>query len=87
MSIPGKFHELKTWPEYFEAIKRGAKTFEIRKNDRNFAVGDVLLLRKYCPHCKSYLGDSETVIVNYVLKEQPYVSSEYVVMSIQKVAL
>lgn len=46
-------HDLKTWTEYFQAVKSGDKTFEIRENDRNFKVGDVLLLREFipCPEC------------------------------------
>ena len=42
-------HELKTWPEYFEAIRTGAKRFEIRRDDRGFAVGDELILRLFDP--------------------------------------
>ena len=37
-------HRLKILPEYFEAQKNRVKTFEIRKNDRNFKVGDKLML-------------------------------------------
>ncbi|WP_421233812.1 ASCH/PUA domain-containing protein [Aeromonas jandaei] len=38
-------HELKIKPEYFAAVVSGDKTFEIRNNaDRNFKVGDTLLL-------------------------------------------
>lgn len=40
-------HSLKTWPEYYHAVESGEKPFEVRKNDRDFQVGDVLLLRKY----------------------------------------
>ena len=37
-------HTLKTDPEVFAAVSSGAKTFEIRREDRGFAVGDTLRL-------------------------------------------
>lgn len=39
-------HELKTIGRYFEAVERGEKTFEVRKNDRAFQTGDILKLVK-----------------------------------------
>lgn len=42
-------HELKIWPEVFEVTRVGHKTHEFRKADRNFTVGDVLLLKEWIP--------------------------------------
>lgn len=42
-------HELKCRPEYFSRVMSGQKTFEVRKNDRNFQVGDFVTLKEYDP--------------------------------------
>jgi len=42
-------HELKLHPKYFPRVQSGEKSFEIRKNDRDFQVGDRLILREYDP--------------------------------------
>jgi len=42
-------HELKTWPQYYNRVADGQKTFEVRKNDRDFQVGDELVLVYYNP--------------------------------------
>ena len=40
-------HILKILPEYFEAVARYEKQFELRKNDRDFQVNDVVVLREW----------------------------------------
>lgn len=39
-------HELKTLPNYWDAVNRGEKTFEVRRDDRGFQKGDTLRLLK-----------------------------------------
>lgn len=39
-------HILKCWPEYFDAIKAGIKPFEVRRDDRGFQRGDILILQR-----------------------------------------
>ena len=40
-------HHLKTRVVFFDAILSGAKNFEIRYNDRDFKVGDGLILQEW----------------------------------------
>ena len=48
-------HELKTHPQFFSMIVAGTKTFEVRKDDRDFKLGDELLLKEYTP--MGFYGD------------------------------
>jgi hypothetical protein len=58
-------HELKTWPAYYDAVARGDKPFEIRRDDRGYRVGDTLHLRRWTP-ADGYSGESMRVSVTYV---------------------
>jgi hypothetical protein len=64
-------HDLKCWPEFFEAIFDGRKNFEVRKDDRKFRVGDLLLLREWSPNRLygggSYSGRTLQRRVTYVM--------------------
>ena len=39
-------HILKTLPDYWAAVETREKTFEVRRDDRGFQKGDVLVLRR-----------------------------------------
>jgi ParB family chromosome partitioning protein len=38
-----KLHTLKILPKYYLAVASGEKTFELRKNDRDYQVGDLII--------------------------------------------
>jgi uncharacterized protein DUF3850 len=62
-------HRLTAWPEYFDAVASGARTFEVRRDDLGFAVGDTLILTRF-PFIP---GDGELEArITYV---QPYIGS------------
>lgn len=63
-------HELKIWPEYFEAVASKKKTFDLRKNDRGFAIGDILKLKEWAPSGKFYTGREEIRQISYILEHQ-----------------
>lgn len=59
-----KIHELKTWPPYWEDVRNEAKSFEIRKDDRDFQKGDFLHLREYEMY-RGYTGRSCYALIIY----------------------
>lgn len=63
-------HELKVWRMYFDALKRGDKTFEFRKDDRTprYEVGDVLWLREWGGSAEDYTGQECYRRVTYVAR-------------------
>jgi hypothetical protein len=63
---PKKVHELKCWPEPFEATIAGEKTFEIRKMDRPFKKDDTLWLREWDPQTVRYSGRECRVTVTFI---------------------
>lgn len=51
-----KSHYLKTVQPFFSEVENGNKTFEVRKNDRDFQVGDEVYLQEYDAETKKYSG-------------------------------
>lgn len=79
-----KVHGLKTWPAYFEAVRKGRKTFEVRLDDRGFRRGDFLHLQEYDPKTSRYSGRTLTALVRYILRKGFGLQPGYVVMAIRK---
>jgi hypothetical protein len=87
-----RFHTLKTWPEYFDAVADGSKPFDVRRADRDFAVGDVLLLQRWEPERGDYTRDGSghpatiSQRVTYVLPGGQFgIAPGFVVMGVQNV--
>ena len=78
-------HDLKCWPNYYTAIYEGLKTFEVRKDDRGYQIGDVLLLREWDAFRESYTGRQGRWKVRYLLRDHHAITSGYVVMAIEPV--
>jgi hypothetical protein len=62
-------HELKTINPYFQLVWDGKKTFELRKNDRNFKQGDYLRLMEYGKG--GWTGRECNFEIEYILKDCP----------------
>ena len=78
-----KTHELKTWSEYFEDVFMGRKTFEVRFNDRDFQLGDYVILREYNNEKQEYTGRMMARRVLYILQGGAFgIAKGYIVMAI-----
>lgn len=84
-------HILKTDPEPFNAVWHTVKRFEIRKNDRDFRVGDFLFLRETEATGEQmkkgyplrYTGRELSVRVDYILRGPIYgLQDGWVIMGI-----
>lgn len=67
-------HGLKILPKYYNDVVSGKKKFELRKNDRDYKVGDILKLKEY--ENGEYTGRTHTCYIRYILKD----CSEYGLM-------
>lgn len=78
-------HELKVWKPYFKDIKEGRKGFELRLNDRDYKVGDELILNEFDVDEDMFTGDHIHAEVTYILDNQnPFIDlGNYVIMSLK----
>lgn len=86
-------HKLKTWPNAWHAVQNRTKTFEWRKDDRGFEVGDVLELYLFDPQAPNqYLWPEKVergtvpvcrVEVTYILRGLFDMPAGYCVMAIK----
>lgn len=59
-------HHVRSWKHLFESMSDGRKTHDLRKNDRKYAVGDVLVLQEYDPALGSLTGRTCPMLITYI---------------------
>lgn len=79
-----KIHELKTIQPYFDSTWSNMKTFEVRKDDRDYNLGDLLLLKEYHVSNESYSGHEILAEITYILRDKRYVKEGYVILQFRE---
>jgi len=77
-------HELKTINPHFKNLWCGAKKFEIRKNDRDFQVADIVTLREWDKD--SYTERFMRFKITHILTHEDFpegINEGYCVMSLR----
>ena len=81
-------HALKETHGFFNAVLDGRKTFEFRRNDRDFKVGDTLILREWSDiQVKEYSGREIHCEVSYYLDNFEGMSRGYCALGLKNVRL
>lgn len=79
-------HELKTEFQYLLDMKLGNKRFEVRKDDRNFKIGDILIIKEYDPVYGTYGDMQARRQINYILPGGQFgIEAGYVVLGLVNV--
>lgn len=78
-------HTLKIQDRFYNDIARGLKTFEVRKNDRNYKVGD--LIKFVDVNGKDFQNYAMRIYeITYILTHEDFepIPEDYVVFSIKE---
>ena len=62
-------HTLKILPEYFNEVIHDSKKFEIRKDEDDLQIGDVVILKEW--DGEKYTGRATGQNIVYVLRDVP----------------
>lgn len=88
-----KLHELKILHEYLIDVTLGKKTFELRKNDRDYQEGDLIRFidireneHKISYGVEPYINENTLYRITYVLKdvEKYGLDKDYCILAIKK---
>lgn len=76
-----KVHSVKIGKEFFEDVKNNIKTFELRKNDRNYKAGEILELHEY--EAGEETGRTCRKLITYMLKEFTGLQDGYCILGLK----
>ena len=80
-------HKLKLNAAYYDDSASGIKTFEIRKNDRDFKVGDILeYVWSSLEGRGAYTGAVHWKVITYILNDKEYLHDGYVCLAVSPIA-
>lgn len=72
-----KIHDKKLIQPYFDDVWNGNKTFEIRKNDCDYQIGDFLILHEFDKKTDKYTGD--WILTKIIYKIENFVGIEVLI--------
>ena len=78
-----RIHQIKIQDKFYRAIASGTKTFEIRNNDRNYQVGDLLKFNVINDNKVTIHQPEVLYMITYILQDVPGLKLGYVIFGIK----
>ena len=79
-----KVHDVKLGTTFFDDVKTGRKTFELRKNDRGYKEGDTIVLHEYKDGTTT--GRTITKKIVYMLEDFTGLEDGYCILGLGEAA-
>lgn len=84
MEEPRKIHYVKCETEFFEDVVNNYKQFEVGRNDRDYQVGDDMVLMEWDKELSEYTGREDRVTIIYLLEGCPGIEPGYCILGIER---
>lgn len=78
-----RVHQLKVECEFYTPLSMHLKNFEVRKNDRDFQVNDILILREWSVALEAYTGLRLRAQISYILDDPRFCKEGYVILGLK----
>lgn len=78
-----RVHQLKVEYEFYTPLSMHLKNFEVRKNDRDFQVNDILILREWSVALEAYTGLRLRAQISYILDDPRFCKEGYVILGLK----
>jgi len=86
-------HTMKSWPWFFEPMMAGLKMHDMRTTERDFKIGDTVILKEFDPRVGVYTGRTLQMAITYITsRDTPCALSsnglaqDHVILSLKKVS-
>jgi hypothetical protein len=76
-------HHVKSWPQFFRAITLDLKSFDLRKDDRSYQVGDTVVFEEFKPGVGTYTGEKTARRIVYILRDFDGLQPGYCILGLK----
>ncbi|WP_065755239.1 DUF3850 domain-containing protein [Bradyrhizobium paxllaeri] len=62
-----RVHHVKCWRVFFDDMQTGRKSFDVRRDDRDYQIGDIMNFKEWAPAETRYTGRETRKLITYIV--------------------